>query len=114
MNPLTLPVLDITSVLGIECTERYRIMPDLRQYSNDIGLPAVTLPPGELMYIEIGFSGLSASRKRSCATINALIWSSTYMSEKAFYRYTVPFRHIIRSLSSREKISYVLSERPYR
>ena len=39
--------------------------------------PAVTLPPGELMYIEIGLSGLSASRKRSCATINALTWSLT-------------------------------------
>lgn len=25
--------------------------------------PAVTLPPGELMYMDIGFSGLSASRK---------------------------------------------------
>lgn len=89
-------------------------MPDLYQNSKNEGIPAVTLPPGELMYIEIGFSGLSASRKRSCATINALIWSSTYMSEKVFDRYTVPFRHIIRSLSNREKISYVLSERPYR
>ncbi len=25
--------------------------------------PAVTLPPGELMYMDIGFSGLSASKK---------------------------------------------------
>ena len=59
-----------------------------------IASPAVTLPPGELMYRLIGFSGLSASRKRSCATTEALTSSST-----------LPFRHMIRSLRSREKMS---------
>lgn len=39
----------------------------------------MTLPPGELMYIDIGFSGLSASRNSNCATINALTWSVTYV-----------------------------------
>jgi hypothetical protein len=57
-------------------------------------LPAVTDPPGEFMYKLMGLSGLSASRKSNCATIVADIdWL------------TSPFRHIIRSLSSREKIS---------
>jgi hypothetical protein len=68
-------------------------------------IPAVTLPPGELMYIEIGFSGLSASRKRSCATINALTWSLTCHQHHRRQKYTCPFRHIMRSFSRREKIS---------
>jgi hypothetical protein len=34
--------------------------------------PAVTLPPGEFIYREMGFCGLSASRKRSWATMLAL------------------------------------------
>lgn len=33
--------------------------------------PAVTLPPGELMYRWMGLEVSSASRKRSCATVNA-------------------------------------------
>ena len=35
-----------------------------------IDSPAVTTPPGLLMYIEISFFGFSASRNRSCATIS--------------------------------------------
>src|SRR4029450_11272022 len=30
-------------------------------------MPEVTMPPGELMYMEISFFGFSASRKSSCA-----------------------------------------------
>lgn len=48
--------------------------------------PAVTEPPGELIYKWIGFWGLSASRKSSWATIDADMVSSTS-----------PFRHIMRS-----------------
>ena len=48
--------------------------------------PAVTEPPGELIYKWIGFWGLSASRKRSWATIDADMVSSTS-----------PLRHIMRS-----------------
>ena len=77
-----------------------------------IANPADTDPPGELIYRSIGFSGLSASRKRSCAVMMAETSSVTG-----------PFRHMIRSctqlgiwssqeafdlaLSSREKISCV-------
>lgn len=57
-------------------------------------VPAVTDPPGELMYRFIGFSGLSASRKSSCATMDAEVVSSTS-----------PLRHTMRSFSSREKMS---------
>lgn len=49
-------------------------------------LPAVTEPPGEFMYRWIGFWGLSASRKRSWATMEADIDSSTS-----------PFKHMMRS-----------------
>lgn len=49
-------------------------------------VPAVTEPPGELMYKWIGFSGLSASRKRSWATTEAETSSLTS-----------PFRQTIRS-----------------
>jgi hypothetical protein len=42
----------------------------------------------------MGLSGLSASRKRSCATIDALTVSST-----------LPFRQTMRSFRSREKMS---------
>ena len=34
------------------------------------------MPPGELMYIEISFFGVSASRNRSCATTSVDIPSS--------------------------------------
>lgn len=40
--------------------------------------PAVTLPPGELMYKWIGFDVSSASRKRSCATMRAASVSRIY------------------------------------
>ena len=46
------------------------------------------------MYREMGFSGLSASRKRSCATMEAERDSSTG-----------PFREIMRSFRRREKMS---------
>ena len=39
-------------------------------------MPAVTTPPGELMYMEISFLGFSASRNRSCMQIEAAMWSS--------------------------------------
>lgn len=35
-----------------------------------MAMPAVTTPPGELMYRCIGFAVSSASRKSSCATIS--------------------------------------------
>ena len=76
--------------------------------------PAVTLPPGELMYIEIGFSGLSASRKRSWATISALTWSVTCHQRNLDRNVTAPFKQIMRSFSNREKMSYVRSDRPWR
>ena len=39
-------------------------------------MPEVTMPPGELMYMEISFSGFSASRKSSCAVISEATRSS--------------------------------------
>lgn len=48
------------------------------------------------MYKWIGFSGLSASRKSNCATMDAESVSST-----------CPFRQTTRSLSNLEKISSV-------
>lgn len=36
-----------------------------------VEVPDVTEPPGEFMYIVIGFSGVSDSSQRSCATIEA-------------------------------------------
>ena len=41
--------------------------------------PAVTLPPGELIYRWIGFDVSSASRKRSCATMSAASVSRIYI-----------------------------------
>ena len=54
--------------------------------AGSLDVPAVTDPPGELIYKLIGFSGLSASRKRSCATMFAETVSSTW-----------PLRQMIRS-----------------
>ena len=54
-------------------------------------MPAVTTPPGELMYIEISFLGFSASRNRSCMQIDAAMWSSTG-----------PVTKMMRSFSSRD------------
>src|SRR5712664_1283640 len=64
-------------------------------------MPAYELPPGELMYMRIGLSGSSASRKTSCATIRFADWSST----------SVP-RKMIRSRRRREKMSNERSKRP--
>lgn len=66
-----------------------------------IARPAVTLPPGELIYKFIGFCGFSASRKSSCATTLAEVISSTS-----------PLRQMMRSLSRREKISWVCHPPP--
>jgi hypothetical protein len=54
-------------------------------------MPAVTMPPGELMYRLMSFSGFSASRKSIWATITLATWSSI-----------PPTRKITRSLSNRE------------
>lgn len=63
--------------------------------------PAVTDPPGVLMYSEMGFSGASASRKRSCATMDAETDSST-----------APLRQMIRSINRRENMSCVRQPPP--
>src|SRR6516165_10430811 len=39
------------------------------------GCPEVTIPPGELIYIEISFFGFSASRNSSCATTSVAMSS---------------------------------------
>src|SRR5512140_2593801 len=62
--------------------------------------PELTSPPGELMYIVIGLSGLSDSSHRSCATMAADTVSSIG-----------PFRHIIRSC---ERQSMCADEEGYR
>jgi hypothetical protein len=54
-------------------------------------MPAVTTPPGELMYIEISFLGFSDSQYSSCMQIEAAIWSSTG-----------PVTKMMRSFSRRE------------
>ena len=56
-----------------------------------IAIPAVTTPPGELMYMKISFFGFSLSRYRSWAVTRVAIWSST-----------CPVTNTIRSRSSRE------------
>jgi hypothetical protein len=63
-----------------------------------IAIPAVTDPPGELMYKEIGFFGFSASKKSNCATISAEVASCIS-----------PLSRIILSFSSLENISKTLS-----
>ena len=42
-----------------------------------IDMPALTLPPGELMYSEMSLSGFSLSRNSSCATTRLAEWSLT-------------------------------------
>ena len=54
-------------------------------------MPAVTTPPGELMYMEISFFGFSASRNKSCMQTDAAMWSSMG-----------PVTKMMRSLSRRE------------
>lgn len=90
-----------------------------------MAMPAVTLPPGELMYKLICFSVLSASKNNSWATITEARLSVTYMihslrnhrvSSNAIFSnppLTGPFKQIMRSFSKREKMSYALSPRPY-
>jgi len=56
-----------------------------------IARPAVTTPPGELMYMKMSFFGFSDSRKSSWAVMSEAIWSST-----------VPVMNTMRSRSSRE------------
>ena len=56
-----------------------------------IARPAVTTPPGELMYMKMSFFGFSDSRKSSWAVISEAIWSSI-----------PPVMKTIRSRSSRE------------
>lgn len=59
--------------------------------------PAVTEPPGELMYRLIDFSGLSASRNSNWATTDAEVVSSTS-----------PFRQTILSYSASESALGIL------
>jgi len=42
-----------------------------------IDMPALTLPPGELMYSEMSLSGFSDSRNKSCATTRLAVASLT-------------------------------------
>ena len=56
-----------------------------------IASPAVTTPPGLLMYMKMSFFGFSDSRKSSCAVISEAIWSSI-----------APVMKMIRSRNSRE------------
>jgi hypothetical protein len=56
-----------------------------------IARPAVTTPPGELMYMKMSFFGFSDSRKRSWAVTSEAIWSSIG-----------PVMKMIRSRSRRE------------
>ncbi len=56
-----------------------------------IDMPALTLPPGELMYSEMSLSGFSLSRNSSCATTRLAEWSLTG-----------PTRKMMRSRSRRE------------
>ena len=62
--------------------------------------PAVTTPPGELMYMSICFLGFSASRNSSWAQTSAAMPSSIG-----------PLTKTIRSRSSREKMSNARSPR---
>src|SRR3954454_21145513 len=59
-----------------------------------IASPDVTTPPGELMYIEISFFGLSASRNKSWATTGVDMPSSIG-----------PVTKMMRSFRRREKMS---------
>ena len=44
--------------------------------------PALTLPPGELMYRKISLSGFSLSRNSICATTTLAVWSLTGPTKK--------------------------------
>lgn len=59
-----------------------------------IANPAVTLPPGEFIYIWIGLLLDSDCKNNNCATINELNGS-----------WIGPIKHMIRSFSSLEYIS---------
>ena len=47
-----------------------------------IARPALTLPPGELMYSEMSLSGFSLSRNNICATTRLAVWSLTGPTRK--------------------------------
>ena len=55
-----------------------------------IDMPALTLPPGELMYRKMSLSGFSLSRNSICATTRLAVWS-----------FTGPTRNTMRSRSRR-------------
>ena len=57
-------------------------------------MPLDTIPPGELMYMYTSLSGLSASRKSSCAMM--MFATSSLIGAP---------RKTIRSMRSREKMS---------
>ena len=65
-----------------------------------IARPAVTTPPGELMYMLIGLEGFSLSRNNSWATIREAMLSSIWS-----------VTNTIRSRSRREKMSKLRSPR---
>ena len=65
-----------------------------------IAMPAVTTPPGELIYMLIGLDGFSLSRNSSCAVISEAMPSSTW-----------PVTNTIRSRSRRLKMSKLRSPR---
>ena len=63
-------------------------------------MPAVTTPPGELIYMLIGFEGFSLSRNSSWAVISDAMPSSTW-----------PVTNTMRSRSRRLKMSKLRSPR---
>ena len=65
-----------------------------------IAMPAVTTPPGELMYIQMSFFGFSDSRNSNCAVMSEAMPSST-----------PPVTNTMRSRSKREKMSKLRSPR---
>ena len=65
-----------------------------------IARPAVTTPPGQLIYMKMFFFGFSDSRNSNCAVTRLAIWSSIG-----------PVVEMIRSRSSREKMSKLRSAR---
>jgi hypothetical protein len=81
----------VNSRLALTCIYRQKSYQHGRDAMQTNGLtvsyipnPAVTLPPGELIYSLIGFSASSASRNKSCAVRSVDIWSATYRAASAF------------------------------
>ena len=56
-----------------------------------MAMPALTEPPGELMYSDMSLSGFSLSKNSNCATTKLAVWSLT-----------PPTKKITRSRSKRE------------